>query len=149
MKKTVEEIMKAAPETIFYIGSASGYFFIGNYEAWKRDGQAINEKCRRAYESAQLAARKNTEKTLKELEYTLTAKKVDRSACVNRLSALNKISETLATEWVDIGNRVPEKIYEKEAERGYALVTKGLEEGRYWMKNEYDTKYDPKHPMRW
>ena len=45
MKKTVEEIMKAAPETIFYIGSASGYFFIGNYEAWKRDGRAINEKC--------------------------------------------------------------------------------------------------------
>ena len=140
-KKTVADLFKKAPKTVFYIGSASGFFFIGDSKAWKECSNKINNRCKDLYEMKQLAAHKNLPKILDDIARLADQKKKDKNAIHARIAVLEKTMNSISTPWVDIWDREPKKVSEKEGESGYAIVVEGIEDGDFWLKNEFDKRY--------
>jgi hypothetical protein len=141
VKKTVDEIIESHPDTVFYVGTVSSYFFIGDREEWRKRRDLVNGHCMRKFDAAQYEARSNIPKLLKTLTVLTSARKIDRNTCMKRIADLQKYIIDLSQEWQNIGNRIPVKIYRKEGEDGVALIVQGLEGGGFWLKEEYDAKY--------
>lgn len=141
MPKTVDEIIKEHPRTTFYIGSRSGFFFIGDYTEWKKRKDLVNGACMRKYDSAQYEARSNVPDLLKDITKLVTDRRINRNACSKKIADLMHYVEDMAVEWENIGNRVPVKIDKKSIDDGIALIVKGLELGGFWLKEEYDRCY--------
>ena len=141
-KKTIAELFKKAPNTVFYIGAESGFFFIGNAKRWEKYSKKINGKCRDLHDSKQLAAHKNLPRILNDVVALVNnPEKLNKNACGMVVGRLAKTLDNIATPWVDIWDRTPIEICEKELEQGYAIKVEGLEEGKFWTKDEFDSVY--------
>ena len=138
---TVEETLKANPTVIFHIGSSSGFFFIGDYEEWCRNGDKISKDAKKEHAQRTNAARMKIPQTLKSLEDLCKANTINRTACTRAMGILNKNINIVTTHWVPVGKRIPVKRYLRTQGDGQILIVDGVEMGRFWSKSDYDTSY--------
>ena len=69
--KVVEDISKQSPDTIFYIGSSAGFFFIGTGEEYKADIEDISKGYLKSFKAQAIKA----QQTIKELSKPISPKK--------------------------------------------------------------------------
>lgn len=153
--------LKNNPDKTFFIGSKVAYFFIGNLETFENDIQGINEKFKIIF----FNSIRDAENLLKRLEAEgeptgdvvkesyCTGKFVKRiipheiavkeyHATIERKNVLiSKYTEYLEN-YIPIEEREVIETYPKLCLKdGEGIKVDGLEEGRFWLIEEYETGY--------
>lgn len=143
----VEDIGSASPDTVFYIGSKSGFFFIGTMDEYKADVDKLSKQIHQYYEDLQIKAQERLRKNTGE-SYKIN-KGESHEKFANRLAMVAKqIKEDLATidnttrildTWRDIPVRKVKSADKKDPlldPKGIMLMVDGPE-GGVWFKEEY------------
>lgn len=147
--KVVEDISKQSPDTIFYIGSSAGFFFIGSGEEYKTDIEDISKGYLKSFKAQMIKA----QQTIKELSKPISPKKDESlEKYADRLARISKqLKESVHAKerlkpviekWVPIQQRIPTEISKKDElldPNGTIINMKGIESGGFWFKHEYDT----------
>lgn len=143
----VEDIGSASPDTVFYIGSKSGFFFIGTMDEYKADVDKLSKQIHQYYEDLQIKAKNrlktNVGKSYKINKGELNEKFADRLAMVAKqikedLATIDNATRILDT-WRDIPKRKVKSADKKDPlidPEGIILLVDG-HEGGVWFREEY------------
>lgn len=153
--------LKNNPDKTFFIGSKSAYFFIGNLETFENDFQGINEKYITIFQTSIRDAENLLKRLEKEGEPTGDVikesffngkpkiRKIPYEQAVKDYYALIERKKDLINKYTDyLKNYIPiedREIIETYSKTclgdGEGILIDGLEEGRFWLKEEYETGY--------
>ena len=146
----VEEIEGTAPDTIFYIGSQNGFFFIGDVNEYKAEIENISNKYLKYFKTQVTKANKTISDGLKPIQID-KAKDEPVEKYVNRLAGLAEaLKQALRTKeklipyiesYKPFMQRIPTEVFKKDEildQKGVVINLKGIEQGAYWFKSEYD-----------
>lgn len=151
---------------ILYIGSMSGYFFIGTKEQFYKDNKELSEhwianftKCVRDNEFKLKTAQetkfdlKSYEIKVRKQEHSLYIKKplTDAEIKANFKKEVEKRNNAIANlkrtvkrnkhkldTFKPFDKREVQRCYVKDVEKGYAIIVSGYECASFWFKKEYD-----------
>lgn len=153
--KLSDMISTMEKDQILYIGSKTGYFFIGTAEEYEK---GITELSRKYHEAAEVGEanaiydfKKIFANMLKESE-TANPDGTNMDGMLDAAKALGNASERIRhyrdalSGWVDFQNRPVMDHYRKcwsdtgsgETVPGYSIIVSGTESGPYWMKSEWE-----------
>ena len=143
----IEDIGSVSPDTVFYIGSKSGFFFIGTMDEYKADVDKLSKQIHQYYEDLQVKAKSrlkaNVGKSYKINKGELNEKFANRLAMVAKqikedLATIDNTTHILDT-WRDIPVRKVKSADKKDPlidPKGIILLVDGPE-GGVWFKEEY------------
>lgn len=146
----VEEIAGTAPDTIFYIGSANGFFFIGDVKEYRAEIENISNKYLKYFKAQVIKANKTISDGLKPIQID---KEKDETVekYANRMARLAEaLKQALQTKeklipyiesYKPFMQRIPTEVFKKDEildPKGVVINLKGIEQGAYWFKSEYD-----------
>lgn len=128
----LDQYMKGIkPDEVVYIGSGSGYLFIGTLKQYKVDFEQISDDCT-----------KQLNKTVARLNGLVEHinEEIDKANQDLDGHELPKIKERLTKTKKTLYERIVLDSYKKvmEDEPGTAIIIRGSENGRFWLRSEYD-----------
>lgn len=150
---TLDDTVKSyGKDDVLYIGSQSGFFFIGDKTEYEKRIDDISSKYETALASRLSAAQKDFENMTDKLLYLKKAESetiIEYADRVQRTgkeykrlhSLLPKIKEE-KENFTALRTREVKDSYSKEVEGGFAIIIEGNEIGGYWMKSEWDAEHN-------
>lgn len=134
--QVLDEFMKLWGEDhMVFVGALSGYIFIGNLTAYKRDIAKLDAQAKAALERKTNQVRLMVDDVNK-----LIDEENEHGDGVN----LPRIDRAFSEIKTGISQRRIIETYEKVldgAESGVAVIIAGAEVGKYWLKSEYDAEH--------
>lgn len=138
-------------DTVIFVGSKTGFVFIGTKEEWKRDKDKINAWCETFTRNEVEMATESWEKTIfcglpKRDEYTNYDRwaKDSFEAIVKLGNAQKRLIEARRAlkKYKELENRLVAEEYDRTVpdDYGHVFIVKGTEIGKYWLRKEYITK---------
>lgn len=158
----LKQYVKDNPNETLFIGSGVAYFFIGNAEQFDKDIDTINQKYIDGFKKSLYTAKIRLDNLKSQGEPTgevvkeywnnfgyLTRKVLplekaiaDYHKQIDTIEAtIDKLTDYLAN-YVHIKEREVISADKKEGLKdGISVIVEGIEEGRFWLKEEYETGY--------
>ena len=157
----VEEISATSPDTIFYIGSGSNFFFIGDINDYKADIAKISDGYLESFKRLLERADSDIENGLKPVSFDPnTDKSVDRyedkliriSNALKQAKNVKKKLTPYIEKYVPLMQRIPTEVSKKDAlldPKGIMIIVKGIEQGGCWFKSEYERNKNKRGGKTW
>lgn len=132
-------------DQLLFIGSSSGFFFIGTPKEFKERHETVQEKIKRRYRYSAMDRKRDLEKLMTTvdvkddpIEYAkaLEARARDIREVQEKLERMNE----RLFNFQPLKDRIVRDYYHKEL-GGIAVIVDGQEEGRFWTKEEWDSVY--------
>lgn len=150
--KTIKDILEnLGSDSIIAIGAGNSFVYIG-----KANDTEMIEKCFEDYLAKAMLQRSDYEKRLhnlvmkppqlepnSELEEQLKIIHARANSISSTLNALKQKQEYIDT-YKPIWEREVKESYYKAVDDCTAIIVKGLEQGDFWFKHEFDSRYKKK-----
>jgi hypothetical protein len=143
-------------DDVFFIGSASGWFFIGNKSSYEEMIDQISENYDKLFIRSDEYHTKKRAELLKDAENFKRKDEESDSEFADRMASLGKALATEINaqktarmkrrEFKPIRGREIKETYCKDVEAGIAIAIDGHESGGYWTTDEWN-KANPKHKV--
>lgn len=145
--KSIKEALKAVTDETVYIGSGSGFLYIGTKEGFCEKVDSLNEKYLSYFKRSLVEAEKqlNSFRDLtlsrepdEEID-TFAIRLINMGKKIESVQHKQKKIETYLKNWKNIESRKVKEVYAKDPildENGVVILVDGLESGDYWMKEE-------------
>lgn len=133
-------------DQLLFIGSASGYFFVGTPREFKESREEVEEKIKKRFRLSYMDKARDVRKLLtvikvsEDPEEYATVLEIRARQIRDELEKLNRMNERL-TEFQPLNERIVKDYYHK-ALGGLAIIVDGQEDGRYWTKEEWDNDHE-------
>ena len=147
---TIDYFMQhiADPNTLYSVGSNSGFFFIGTRSEWNRYIDALSRKRLKYLRSHRTAAKRNTKRTQERLDQK-PIKLICGKNLEETIAYLNSVVETgnreylyfdrLIKAFTPFRTREIKDIYSRMVKAdGTNIIVGGLDTGNFWMREEFE-----------
>ena len=153
-KTTLDEAVTALNDNVdLFIGAASGFFFIGTKKDYQEMIDGISDKYFMQFENSankcklRLKSSRQQMSNLKMIEGETDSEFADRifQSLKNyqlEISALDNAITRVKT-FVPLRNRIVTELYKKKYEDGTAIIVEGYEDGKFWLKEEWERNNEP------
>lgn len=146
-KKLDRTVSKLPPQETLYIGSASGFFFIGTVTEFERKIDGITDRYRESFRKTAISHENRlhgmTHECLKKKDdenaFEFAQRLIDLGEAIKREIKTADKARKRNAEFTDIRDRKVSDIYEKGIYHGIAIIVDGAENGGYWTKEEWES----------
>ena len=147
---TIDYFMQhfADPNTLYSVGSNSGFFFIGTRSEWNKHIDALSRKHLKCLRSHRTAAKKNAKRAQERLDQK-PIKLICGKNLEETIAYLNSVVETgnrqylyfdrLIKAFTPFRTREIKDIYSRMVKAdGTNIIVSGLDTGNFWMREEFE-----------
>ena len=148
---TIDYFMQhfADPNTLYSVGSNSGFFFIGTRSEWNRYIDALSRKRLKYLRSHRTAAKRNAKRAHERLDQK-PIKLICGKNLEETIAYLNSVVETANREYLYFDRLVKaftpfrtreiKDIYSRMVKAdGENIIVGGLDTGNFWMREEFES----------
>ena len=147
---TIDYFMQhfADPNTLYSVGSNSGFFFIGTHSEWNRCIDALSRKRLKYLRSHRTSAKRNAKRAQERLDQK-PIKLICGKNLEETIAYLNSVVEIgnreylyfdrLIKAFTPFRTREIKDIYSRMAKAdGTNIIVSGLDTGNFWMREEFE-----------
>lgn len=129
----LNEVVREHPFETLFIGSASAFFFIGDFEEYEKEIDQISERYKEVFDTSL----KSAEREWKYFRYYMP-KDHPQYEIKHAAYLKAKLKKQYFDEHPNLREREVVKMYPSILDPGTIIIIEGYEAGKYWLKSEYE-----------